>query len=174
MEIEFKQEEFRNKENMYQVGNVIEDDGSVFLVCQQIYGSGNYKKYFFISLRTGNVATGMYNSLGDLKKATENERDRLVKAKLIIDRKLDGDAKGMEIMGKLFNILEIIAFIAMIITLIIFWHDPNNLPEYILCECGIFLLCHYSKYIVDTRILKRRIKKEMQKIENKSNRRNKW
>lgn len=32
MEIEFKQEECKNKEKMYQVGNVIEDDGSVFLV----------------------------------------------------------------------------------------------------------------------------------------------
>ena len=40
MEIEYKQEECKNKENMYQVGNVIEYEGSVFLLCQQTYSSG--------------------------------------------------------------------------------------------------------------------------------------
>lgn len=62
-----------------------------FLVCQQIYSSGKLKKYFLISLETGIVASGMYNSLENLKKATGSERDRLVKAKLIVDYKLDGD-----------------------------------------------------------------------------------
>ncbi len=97
MEIEFKQEDCRNKGNMYQVGNMIENHGMVFLVCQQNYSSGIYKKYFLISLRTGIVATGMYNSLEDLKKAAEDERDRLVKAKLIIDYKLDGDTEDEDI-----------------------------------------------------------------------------
>ena len=78
----------------------------------------------------------------------------------------------MKIMSKLFKILETIAFIAMIITLIIFWHDTNHLLEYILYEGGIFLLCHYSKYIVDAKFLKRRVKKEMQRLEDRSNRRN--
>ena len=53
---------------LYQVGNVIENHGMVFLVCQQNYSSGKPKKYFLISLGTGIVATGMYNSLEDLKK----------------------------------------------------------------------------------------------------------
>lgn len=78
----------------------------------------------------------------------------------------------MEMMSKLFNMLSIIVCIAMIITLIVFWHD-TNLLEYILYECGIFLLCYYSKYIIDAKFLKREIKKEMQKFEDRSNRRNK-
>lgn len=81
----------RELKELYQVGNVIENYGMVFLVCQQNYSSGKPKKYFLISLETGIVATGMYNSLDDLRKAAEDERDRLVKAKLIVDCKLDGD-----------------------------------------------------------------------------------
>ena len=82
----------RELKELYQVGNVIENYGMVFLVCQQNYSSGKPKKYFLISLETGIVATGMYNSLDDLRKAAEDERDRLVKAKLIVDCKL-GDAE---------------------------------------------------------------------------------
>lgn len=173
MEIEYKQEECRNKENMYQVGNVIEYEGSVFLLCQQTYSSGKYKKYFFVDLQTGNVATGMYNSLEDLKKATENERDRLVKAKLIIDHKLDEGAKGMKMLSKLFKILGFIVFIAMPVTEIVFRHDANVDEYVIFYEVPIFLLFYFLKYIVDTKILERRIKKEMQKLDDRSNRRNK-
>lgn len=158
---------------MSQVGNVIEYEGSVFLLCQQTYSSGKYKKYFFVSLRTGDVATGMYNSLDDLRKATENEKDRLVKAKLIIDHKLDEDAKGMEMLSKLFKILGFIAFIAMLVTEIVLRHDANVDEYVILYEVPIFLLFCFLKYIVDTKILERRIKKEMHKIKDKSNRRNK-
>ena len=82
----------RELKELYQVGNVIENHGMVYLVCQQNYSSGKPKKYFLISLETGIVATGMYNSLDDLRKAAEDERDRLVKAKLIVDCKL-GDAE---------------------------------------------------------------------------------
>ena len=82
----------RELKELYQVGNVIENYGMVFLVCQQNYSSGKPKKYFLISLEAGIVATGMYNSLDDLRKAAEDERDRLVKAKLIVDCKL-GDAE---------------------------------------------------------------------------------
>lgn len=91
MEIEYKNKNYKRK-SIYQVGNVIENHGMVFLVCQQNYSSGKPKKYFLISLETGIVATGMYNSLDDLRKAAEDERDRLVKAKLIVDCKL-GDAE---------------------------------------------------------------------------------
>ena len=80
----------------------------------------------------------------------------------------------MQMLSKLFEILSIIVCIAMIITLIVFWHDTNHLLEYILYEGGIFLLCHYSKYIVDAKFLKRRVEKEMWKLGDRSNRRNKW
>ena len=95
MEIECKNRCCRKNiyQDIYQVGNVIENHGIVFLVCQQNYSSDKLKKYFLISLETGIVATGIYNSLEDLKKAAEDEKDRLVKAKLIIDYKLDGDAE---------------------------------------------------------------------------------
>lgn len=95
MEIECKNRGCRKNiyQDIYQVGNVIENHGMVFLVCQQNYSSGKPKKYFLISLGTGIVATGMYNSLDDLRKAAEDERDRLVKAKLIVDYKLDGDTE---------------------------------------------------------------------------------
>ena len=82
----------RELKELYQVGNVIENHGIVFLVCQQNYSSDKLKKYFLISLETGIVATRIYNSLEDLKKAAEDEKDRLVKAKLIVDCKL-GDAE---------------------------------------------------------------------------------
>ena len=82
----------RELKELYQVGNVIVNHGMVFLVCQQNCSSGKPKKYFLISLETGIVATGMYNSLDDLRKAAEDERDRLVKAKLIVDCKV-GDAE---------------------------------------------------------------------------------
>ena len=87
----------RELKELYQVGNVIENHGMVFLVCQQNYSSGKPKKYFLISLETGIVATGIYNSLEDLKKAAEDERDRLVKAKLIVDYKLDGDEESEDV-----------------------------------------------------------------------------
>ena len=86
----------RELKELYQVGNVIENHGMVFLVCQQNYSSGKPKKYFLISLEAGIVATGIYNSLEDLKKAAEDERDRLVKAKLIVDCKL-GDAEDEDV-----------------------------------------------------------------------------
>lgn len=79
----------------------------------------------------------------------------------------------MRILNELLTWLIGIAVFAMIITLIVFWHDTNHLLEYILYEGGIFLLCHYSKYIVDAKFLKRRVKKEMQRLEDRSNRSNK-
>lgn len=96
MEIECKNRGCRKNicQDIYQVGNVIENHGMVFLVCQQNYSSGKPKKYFLISLETGIVATRTYNSLEDLKKDAEDERDRLVKAKLTVDYKLDGDVEN--------------------------------------------------------------------------------
>ena len=78
----------------------------------------------------------------------------------------------MEMLSKLFKILAIITYIAMIITVIVV-HPDANVYEYLFYEIVILSLFSCSKYIVDTKILERRIKKEMHKIKDKSNRRNK-
>ena len=95
MEIEYRNEDYKNK-SIYKVGNVIgnviEDDGAIYLVCQKIF-SNKCTKYFLISLKTAIVSTEMYESLKELKLAVGNKNDTLVKAKLIIDYKLDGDAE---------------------------------------------------------------------------------
>lgn len=90
MKIEYRNEDYRN-ENIYKVGNVIVDDGSVYLVCQKTTYNG-CKKYFLINLYTATVSSKMYESLKELKQAAGDEEDTLVKAKLIVDYKLDGGA----------------------------------------------------------------------------------
>ena len=92
MEIEYRNEDYKNKENIYQVGNVIEDDGVAYLVCQKIF-SNKCTKYFLINLYTAIVSSEMYESLKELKQAVGSKNDTLVKAKLIVDYKLDGDAE---------------------------------------------------------------------------------
>ena len=47
MEIEYRNEDYKNK-NIYKVGNVIEDDGAIYLVCQKTF-SNKCTKYFLIS-----------------------------------------------------------------------------------------------------------------------------
>lgn len=79
----------------------------------------------------------------------------------------------MKMLSKLFKIMAIITYITMIITVIVVPSD-DNVYEYMFYELAIFLFSSYSKCIVDTKILERRIKKEMQKFEDRSNRRNKW
>lgn len=69
----------------------------------------------------------------------------------------------MKIMSKLFKILGFITYITMIITVIVVPSD-DNVYEYMFYELAIFLFSSYSKCIVDTKILERRIKKEMQKF----------
>lgn len=91
MEIEYKNEDYKNK-NVYKVGNVIEDNGVIYLVCQKNF-SNKYTKYFLISLQTAIVSSEMYESLKELKQAVGNKDDTLVKAKLIVDYKLDGGAE---------------------------------------------------------------------------------
>lgn len=91
MEIEYKNEDYKNK-NVYKVGNVIEDNGAIYLVCQKNF-SNKYTKYFLISLKTAIVSSEMYESLKELKQAVGNKDDTLVKAKLIVDYKLDGDTE---------------------------------------------------------------------------------
>ena len=78
----------------------------------------------------------------------------------------------VKIMSELFKIMAIITYITMIITLIVVPSD-DNVYEYMFYELAIFLFSSYSKCIVDTKILERRIKKEMQKFQDRSNRSNK-
>lgn len=88
VKIEYRNEDYKN-ENIYEVGNVIEDDGSTYLVCQKSTYNG-CKKYFLIDLYTATVSSEMYESVKELELAAGNKNDRLVKAKLIVDYKLDG------------------------------------------------------------------------------------
>lgn len=91
MEIEYKNKDYKNK-NIYKVGSVIEDAGNVYLVCQKDV-SNECTEYFLINLYTATVSSKMYESLKELELTVGDEGDTLVKAKLIVDYKLDGDAK---------------------------------------------------------------------------------
>lgn len=82
MEIEYRNLDYRN-ENIYEVGNVIEDDGTTYLVCQ---GCG---KYFLINLHTAAMVSEMYNSLTELAQAVGTAYDRLVEAKVVVDYKAE-------------------------------------------------------------------------------------
>lgn len=84
MKIEYKNRGYRK--DIYQVGNVIENDGVVYLVCH----SNECAKYFLINLYTAAVSSGMYESLKELAQAVGDKDDTLVKAKLIVDYKIDG------------------------------------------------------------------------------------
>lgn len=88
MKIEYRNEDYKDKD-IYKVGNVIEDNGSTYLVCQKSTYNG-CKKYFLIDLYTATVSSEMYESLKELELTAGNKNDRLVKAKLIVDYKLDG------------------------------------------------------------------------------------
>lgn len=88
MKIEYRNEDYRN-ENIYKVGSVIEDDGNVYLVCQKATYNG-CKKYFLINLYTATISSEMYESLKELAQAVGDKDDTLVKAKLIVDYKIDG------------------------------------------------------------------------------------
>lgn len=86
MKIEYRNKEYKN-ENIYKVGNVIENDGVVYLVCH------GYAKYFLMNLYTATLSSGMYGSLEGLAQAAGDKDDKLVKAKLIVDYKLDGGSE---------------------------------------------------------------------------------
>ena len=79
----------------------------------------------------------------------------------------------MKILSELFKIIAIITYITMIITVIVVPSD-DNVYEYMFYELAIFLFSSYSKCLVDTKILERIIKEEIQKLGDRSNRRNKW
>lgn len=89
MKIEYRNENYRS-ENIYKVGNAIENNGVLYLVCQKAASNGG-TKYFLIRLKTSTVSSEMYGSLKELALAVGDKDDTLVKAKLIVDYKLDGD-----------------------------------------------------------------------------------
>ena len=67
MEIEYKNENYRDK-SIYKVGNVIENDGAVYLVCETPLVLGE-RKYFLVSLKTSKVSSLMFKTLEKLEEA---------------------------------------------------------------------------------------------------------
>lgn len=91
MEIERKNIEYRDG-GIFQVGNVIDHNGDFYIVAYDT-DPGVYVKYFLIDLKCGWKATKMYDSLEELSMEFNVVKPRLVKAKLIVDYKLDGDTE---------------------------------------------------------------------------------
>lgn len=92
MEIEYRNEDYKNK-NIYKVGNVIEHDGFVYLVSSYA-NPGVFIKYFLVDLINGwTYRNKMYDSLEELSMEFNVVKSRLVKAKLTVDYKLDGDTE---------------------------------------------------------------------------------
>ncbi|OQQ84487.1 hypothetical protein [Ligilactobacillus salivarius] len=92
MKIEYKNKNYKSKGSIYKVGNVIEYRGDVYLVCETPLVLGE-RKYFLISLKTFKVSSLMFKTLEKLEENVRSVSDTLVKAKLIVDYKLDGDAE---------------------------------------------------------------------------------
>lgn len=90
MKIEYRNEDYKNK-NIYKVGNVIENDGIVYLVCR------GHAKYFLMNLYTAVLSSRMYGSLEELAQAAGDKDDTLVKAKVIVDYKLGGGTEDEDI-----------------------------------------------------------------------------
>lgn len=101
MEIEYKNVNY-GKKDIFQVGNVIEHDGFIYLVSENVT-PGAYTKYFLADLKHASLGSAMYESLDELAQAhisvwSEGKAEiKLVKAKLIVDYKLDGDAEDEDI-----------------------------------------------------------------------------
>lgn len=95
MEIEYKNEDYKNKESIYKVGNVIEYRGEIYLVCETPLVLGE-RKYFLVSLKTSKVSSLMFKTLEKLEENIRSVSDRLVKAKLTVDYKL-GDTEDEDV-----------------------------------------------------------------------------
>ncbi|UXI85225.1 hypothetical protein NYZ94_05230 [Ligilactobacillus salivarius] len=93
MEIEYRNKDYRKK-NIFRVGNVIEHDGFVYLVSSYA-NPGVFIKYFLVDLINGwTYRNKMYDSLEELSMEFNVVKSRLVKAKLTVDYKLDGDEES--------------------------------------------------------------------------------
>lgn len=90
MEIECKNRGYRK--DIYQVGNVVSRFGSPFLVARDDAGF-----YCFVDLSNGRIFTSRCATLKILAEDHGSLGDKLVKAKLIIDYKLDGDAEDEDV-----------------------------------------------------------------------------
>ena len=83
----------RELKDIFQVGNVFEHDGNFYLVSYQT-NPGVYIKYFLVDLSNGWMYENkMYDSLEELSMVFNVVKPRLVKAKLTVNYKLDGDAE---------------------------------------------------------------------------------
>lgn len=96
MKIEYKNRDRKKFEDIYQVGNVIIHIGYPCLVTKMDFNNG-YTKYFLVSLQDGDVDSGMYDSLKELAREAGSDNDVLVKAKLTVDYKLDGDEEDEDV-----------------------------------------------------------------------------
>lgn len=94
MEIEHKNVDYAN-DNIYQVGNVISRFNITFLVAKTRYVEE--KGYCFVNLINGEIITPICRSLEVLYKNYGCYQDRLVKAKLTVDYKLDGDTEDEDV-----------------------------------------------------------------------------
>ena len=92
MEIERKNMKYRDG-GIFRVGNVIEHNGNFYLVSYQT-NSGVYVKYLSNGWMDKNK---MYDSLEELSEEFKLYEPRLVKAKLIVDYKLDGDEESEDV-----------------------------------------------------------------------------
>lgn len=93
MEIEIKNIAYANND-IYQVGNVFSRSGTPILVAKDNHLGGT--GYCFVDLENGKILTPI-TSLEMLSKQHGFSGDTLVKAKLIIDYKLDGDAENEDV-----------------------------------------------------------------------------
>lgn len=97
MEIEYKNVNY-GKKDIFQVGNVFEHDGAIYLVSKNVT-PGEHTKYFLVNLKYAALGSKMYESLDELAQARISvwsdvkSEIKLVKAKLIVDYKLDGDTE---------------------------------------------------------------------------------
>lgn len=72
--------------SIYQVGNVIKTDEGPALICSFIEERSEEKKYFSVSLESGDVLSDICDSLEELAGIYGDPSDKQVKATLMIER----------------------------------------------------------------------------------------
>ena len=92
MEIERKNVAYENND-VYQVGNVFSRSGTPILVAED----NQYGGYCFIDLSDAKIFTPYCATLKILAEGYGSVGDKLVKAKLIVDYKLDGDEESEDV-----------------------------------------------------------------------------
>ena len=92
MEIEYKNSVKDISKGIYKMGNVISRFQSPFLVARDDAGL-----YCLVDLSNGRIFTPRCASLDILAEDYGSVGDKLVKAKLIIDYKLDGDVENEDV-----------------------------------------------------------------------------